>query len=459
MAYIGKEPGSGLRGRFIYTATAGQTSFTGADSLGRTLTYTDGEYTDVFLNGVKLDKTDYTATSGTSIVLDSGASADDTLEILAFDTFGLFSGEFAQDVSVSGDLTVDTSTLKVDSTNNRVGVGTASPAFALDVQSASDPAEIRLKEDGNTNGLRITNFDGDEAQINNVDNGPLVIKTNNTERMRVLSDGKVGLGTTTPETPIEIETANTLGGTFTGTTAGEGLRVTQSSYTDGNFVSLVEAPYQPNGVPNVRIGASFTSSGSIMAFGTSNSFGSGITVRAMSINQNGNIHIGRDTGPPSTSDPNGCKIENNGRIVNGRDVSGTANVLVCNGNAGAFRVMGDGDAQNTNNSFTGISDEALKENIVDATSQWDDIKAVKVRKFSFKSDNKSSPTHIGVIAQELEASGMNGLVKEVEVDTDPEETVKTVKYSILYMKAVKALQEAMARIETLETKVATLEGN
>ena len=53
MPYIGKDPGTGLRGRFIYTATTGQTSFTGADSLGRTLTYTDSEYTDVYLNGVK----------------------------------------------------------------------------------------------------------------------------------------------------------------------------------------------------------------------------------------------------------------------------------------------------------------------------------------------------------------------------------------------------------------------
>ena len=106
MPYIGKDPGTGLRGRFIYTATAAQTTFSGSDSLGRTLTYTDSEYTDVYLNGVKLDKADYTATSGTSIVLDSGATAGDILEVLAFDTFGLFSGEFAQDVTVAGDLTV-----------------------------------------------------------------------------------------------------------------------------------------------------------------------------------------------------------------------------------------------------------------------------------------------------------------------------------------------------------------
>ena len=44
-----------------------------------------------------------------------------------------------------------------------------------------------------------------------------------------------------------------------------------------------------------------------------------------------------------------------------------------------------------------------------------------------------------------------GDVKEVK------DNVKKVSYSILYMKAVKALQEAMARIETLETKVKALE--
>ena len=68
---------------------------------------------------------------------------------------------------------------------------------------------------------------------------------------------------------------------------------------------------------------------------------------------------------------------------------------------------------------------------------------------------------IGVIAQELEASGMNGLVKENpdfdEDNNDLGTTTKSVKYSILYMKAVKALQEAMDRIETLEAKVTALE--
>ena len=42
-------------------------------------------------------------------------------------------------------------------------------------------------------------------------------------------------------------------------------------------------------------------------------------------------------------------------------------------------------------------------------------------------------------------------------EDDPRAKVKAIKYSILYMKAVKALQEAMTRIETLESKVKALE--
>lgn len=103
MAYLGN-PLGGIRGRFIYTATAGQTTFSGTDDHNRTLSYTDAEFTDVFLNGVKLDKSDYTATSGTSVVLDEGAAVDDILEVLAFDTFSVFSGEFSQDVTVGGTL-------------------------------------------------------------------------------------------------------------------------------------------------------------------------------------------------------------------------------------------------------------------------------------------------------------------------------------------------------------------
>ena len=125
-----------------------------------------------------------------------------------------------------------------------------------------------------------------------------------------------------------------------------------------------------------------------------------------------------------------------------------------------FRIMGDGDVENTNNSYGAISDIKLKENIADASSQWDDIKAVKVKNFSYKKDELDNANMIGVIAQDLEASGMSGLITErydFEDGKDSETMSKSVKYSVLYMKAVKALQEAMTRIETLEAKVKTLE--
>ena len=130
----------------------------------------------------------------------------------------------------------------------------------------------------------------------------------------------------------------------------------------------------------------------------------------------------------------------------------------------------DGDCENTNNSYGQISDVKLKENIVDANSQWDDIKALKVRNFNFKSST-GLPTHkqLGLVAQEAE-NVCPGIVK-TQPDLGPENedlgtTTKSIKYSVLYMKAIKALQEAQERIEKLEqdnialrARVTNLEGN
>ena len=127
-----------------------------------------------------------------------------------------------------------------------------------------------------------------------------------------------------------------------------------------------------------------------------------------------------------------------------------------------FYVRDDGDVKNVSGNYGAMSDRKLKENISDASSQWEDIKALTVRKYSMKADNLDVANMLGVIAQEVEEAGMTNLVDD-EIDRDDDgnalgTSTKSFKYSILYMKAVKALQEAMTRIETLETKVATLEG-
>ena len=90
MPYIGKAPNQGIRSRFVYQATAGQTSFSGSDSNALTLSYSDGAYVDVYQNGILLKPaTDYTATSGTTVVLVTGASVSDVVEIIAYDTFSI----------------------------------------------------------------------------------------------------------------------------------------------------------------------------------------------------------------------------------------------------------------------------------------------------------------------------------------------------------------------------------
>jgi chemotaxis protein histidine kinase CheA len=73
---------------YEYTATSGQTTFTGTDDNALTLAYTAGSII-VTLNGIVLDPADYTASNGTSIVLASGAALNDELNVHAFSTFNI----------------------------------------------------------------------------------------------------------------------------------------------------------------------------------------------------------------------------------------------------------------------------------------------------------------------------------------------------------------------------------
>jgi hypothetical protein len=123
-----------------------------------------------------------------------------------------------------------------------------------------------------------------------------------------------------------------------------------------------------------------------------------------------------------------------------------------------FRVLYNGNVTNTNNSYGSLSDARAKQDITDAASQWNDIKAVRVRKYRLISDVERSvatgvaaPYQIGVVAQELQQTSP-GLVE----DNGDENNMMSVKNSVMYMKAIKALQEAMSRIENLETEVAAL---
>ena len=156
----------------------------------------------------------------------------------------------------------------------------------------------------------------------------------------------------------------------------------------------------------------------------------------------------------SGAGPSGLEIS----YPNGGDNNNTRHFLACvdAGPSTKCLIDSNGNLRNVNNSYAVLSDVSLKENIVDAPSQWDDIKNIKIRNFNWKaSSGNETYKQIGVVAQELET--VCPKLVEANYYNGVDQGTKYVKSSILYMKAIKALQEAMTKIETLETKVAALE--
>ena len=87
---LGPGIGQGRASRFMYVATAGQTTFSGPDNsaVALTMNYTPG-YVEVVLNGMWLPPSDYTATNGSSVVFPLGLAAGDIVYCYALSTFSV----------------------------------------------------------------------------------------------------------------------------------------------------------------------------------------------------------------------------------------------------------------------------------------------------------------------------------------------------------------------------------
>jgi len=150
---------NGTSARFKFTATANQTTFTGNDANGNNLSFDPG-FADIYLNGVKLVRTsDYNDSSGSSIVLTSGASVSDTLEIVAFGTFVLNNTSINDLTDVTTGGVSDGQVLVYNSSNSRFQPGNASSAevygFNLSFVASTVPYTVTAASYAGSNKFHI----------------------------------------------------------------------------------------------------------------------------------------------------------------------------------------------------------------------------------------------------------------------------------------------------------------
>jgi hypothetical protein len=506
-----------------------------ANSAWITLFQLDGEWTNIaFENGTAAAPSIYFKDSGTDTGIYSPGT--DQVAITTGGTGRLFV-DASGNVGVKGSTVITTSA--VSAPTFQIGDGAGSPALVM-YSSTTGASQISFADA--TTGA--ASYDG--YVLYNQNSQYLAIGTASTERLRLDSSGRVGIGTTGPTQLFHLAANNcnlylqpvsnaeariqAEGGTggvgtaitfhnYNGAANGERARIDSSGRLlvgTSTAFSQYSAGFQlvnnsGSGIDCGRFDNSASSSDVILTKGRGGSVGTrGIVSNNDQLGQIGfkgddgstlNSYAAAITafvdGTPGTNDMPGrlvfsttadgagspterMRIDNLGRIFTYNANTGNNSLTVGNA-AGAgtavanfigaysatavntgttsFIVWTNGNVQNTNNSYTAISDAKLKENIVDASSQWADIKALQVRNYNLK----EGQTHrqIGLVAQEVEPISPGLVYETPDRDEDGNETgevTKSVNYSVLYMKAVKALQEAMERIETLEAKVAALEG-
>jgi len=147
--------------------------------------------------------------SKTALVDGTGLTlTGDTLSVDASQTQITAVGTLSS-LTVSGDLTVDTSTLYVDSTNNRVGIGTTSPTNLLDVENSGGTAAIDITS-GTTDLARLNLGDTDGNARGGLkydnSNDTMAFRANGSDQM-TLSNTGLGIGTTSPDMAVTVATA------------------------------------------------------------------------------------------------------------------------------------------------------------------------------------------------------------------------------------------------------------
>jgi len=455
--------------------------FTAADLFVQRVTTADGTITTLFLT------TDYTASlngnqntnPGGSITLVAGALASGYTLTITSDIDNLQptdltnQGGFYPEVITDS---LDRATIQIqqvaDTANNAIHAPISDGALdmtlpAKDLRNGKfltfSAAGLPIVSDGTvtpdiSSGGNVTITANDAGA--NVDRDVIFVD-NTTERMRLLgATGRLGIGTPSPTAALHL------------TTGSDGALFSRDPGDDGTTNSAFFVNPTNSGTVRVvgqsgldfRTGAIGGATASAMEIGSAQTIGINTTPPTNRI-----FHVTGTTAQfvqeisnSASADPAGLFIRYTNAAPNLTD---TNFFIRCDDTAATrFRVDSAGNAENVNGVYGTISDERLKEQITDASSQWSDIKAIRIVNYKLKSDvaqfGEGATRMLGVLAQELEVVAPGLVITSADLDADNNPlgtTTKTVKQSILYMKAVKALQEAMSRIESLEARVAALE--
>jgi len=388
------------------------------------------------------------------------------------------------DFRIEGD--TNTSLFFVDAGNDRVGIGTTSPGHKLTVIDRTTPIALRVGENDTATteaGLRIQARNTANTTAYNLDisvdadEAAATFDFGGSERARIDSSGRLLVNTSSVVQIASADPQINLAGTDFSTSAIGAARF-QSGSAGSSFLLGHSRGSQAS--PDFLVNNDELGKIVFTAHSGTNVNGLGAYIRALADGD----HAASDfptrlqfetTADGASTSTERMRISNAGSVNVFEDGNGLANRIsggagtvlslfvglhsatsVSNGTV-SFRVWSNGNVINTNNSYGAISDIKLKENIVDASSQWDDVKAVQVRNYNYKEETgQQTHTQLGVIAQEIELVSPGLVTESPDLDEDGNDlgtVTKSVNYSVLYMKAVKALQEAMERIETLEQRL------
>jgi hypothetical protein len=379
------------------------------------------------------------------------------------------------------------STVRVTVTDEgAVGIGTTSPGYALDVASAVaqvgnlTDAFIQYKSTaGNWHvGANSSNayvfYSGtygtgtERARIDS--SGRLLVGTSTSalEKLVVLGDGGgVQINRNQTGSPTSGQTLGSIG--FKGTvsansnSAAEVLiqAVADENHSGSTAGSRIEFHTKPSGTgpgssPTERM--RITSRGVFKASNTGSYLSSDSNVHEIRNNtDNNNVLV------ISSAASNGTQYGLSIRTENDQN-DATRDFLECQG-GGVLRaqIRSNGGLANFSANNANLSDRNAKKDISPAADTWNCLKEWEIVNYRYKDQPDDADLSLGVIAQQVAESCPEVITifqeaKEATDDEPAREERLGVKEQQMYWMAIKALQEAQVRIETLEAKVAALEG-